>query len=138
MWAARERVSPPPQPPESGTVVVAVGDISCTQARVMTPSGTYPLGETVWTVQNHTFMFESTPGYAVILAIVFFIFCLLGLLFLLIKQRTVTGYVQVSVQGPGLYHATQIPVASTAAIADVEARVNYIRGLVVAVPRGSP
>ena len=76
---------------------------------------------------------ESIPSYAVVLAVVFFLVCLLGLLFLLIKERKTTGWMTVSVQGEGTYHATQIPVSSPAAVADVEGRVSYIRGLVAAL-----
>jgi hypothetical protein len=35
---------------------------------------------------------------------------LIGLLFLLVKERTTTGYVEVSVHSGDLYHKTQIPV----------------------------
>jgi len=41
--------------------------------------------------------------------------------------------VQVSVQGDGVYYATQIPVSSPSGVIDVEQRVNYIRGLVAAL-----
>ena len=60
--------------------------------------------------------------------------CLLGLLFLLVKEERTTGVMQVAVQADGFYHATQIPVGNVAAVADVENRVNYIRSLVASAP----
>ena len=78
-------------------------------------------------------MTESIPAWAIVCAIIFFIFCLLGLLFLLIKERKTQGFVQVSVQGHGVFHATQVPVSSPAQVMDIEQRVNYCRSLVAAL-----
>ncbi len=113
-------------------VLVTVGDIACTQTEVITPAGTFPLAGTVWMVSNNTQATESIPTYAIVLAIIFVVFCLVGLLFLLIKQRTIQGYVQVSVQGPNLYYATQLPIVAVPQITDIEQRVNFIRSLVAA------
>jgi hypothetical protein len=57
-------------------------------------------------VSNQTFATEVIPVWAIVLAIIFFVFCLLGLLFLLVKERRVHGAVQVGVQGPGFSYAT--------------------------------
>ncbi len=118
------------EPAPMEPVLVSAGDISCTQHRVVTPNGSFPLKGTNWTVSNNSVTTESLPTYAIVLAIVLFVFCLLGLLFLLIKERRTTGFVQVTVQGPGVVHSTQIPVSSPAQVLDIEQRVNYIRGLV--------
>ena len=104
--------------------------MACTDLTVHTPGGTYPLKGTTWIVSNQTQTTETIPGYAIVLAVVFFLFCLLGLFFLLIKERRTTGFVQVSVQGPGLYHAAQIPISHPSQIARVESQVNYARMLV--------
>jgi hypothetical protein len=117
----------------SEPILVAVGDISCTQHWVVTPAGAFPLAGTSWIVTNQTTTTERIPAVAIVLAVIFFVFCLLGLLFLLMKERTMSGWVTVSVQGPGGYHATQVPVTNPAQVADVEARVHYIRSLVAAV-----
>src|SRR5438067_10741741 len=84
----------------SEPTVVTVGDMAVTPTTVVTPAGRYPLAGTTWVVSNNTMMTESIPAYAIVLAIIFFVFCLLGLLFLLIKERKVSGFMQVSVQGP--------------------------------------
>jgi hypothetical protein len=123
--------TPAAQP--AGQVLVTIGDMACTQTTVITPTGSYPLAGTTWIVANNTVTTESIPAYAIVMAIIFFIFCLLGLLFLLIKERKTQGYVQVSVQGPGLFHATQVPVSSPAHVLDIEQRVNYCRSLVAAL-----
>jgi hypothetical protein len=115
-------------------ILVTVGDISCSQYYVVTPGGTYPLAHTTWIMSNNSTTTESIPTYAIVLAVVFFVFCLLGLLFLLVKEHRTEGFVSVSVQGPGFFHVTQIPVTDRAQIADTEGRVNYIRSLVAALP----
>ena len=43
------------------------------------------------------------------------------------------GVVQVTVPGPGFMHTTSVPVASEMQMKDIEARVNYVRGLVIAL-----
>jgi hypothetical protein len=116
--------------------LVTIGDIAVTPTAVLTPAGRYPLAGTTWIVSNNTSTTESIPAYAVVMAIIFFLFCLLGLLFLLIKEKRVTGFMQVSVQGPGLYHMTQVPVSQVAHIIDIEQRVGYVRGLVAGLSAG--
>jgi len=129
--------APPPGPPPPAAavpgVLVTVGDIACTADEVITPNGRLPLARTVWVVQNNTTTTESIPTYAIVLAILFILVCLLGLLFLLIKERKTTGWLTISVQGEGTYYATQVPVSAPEAVVDVEGRVNYIRGLVAAL-----
>jgi hypothetical protein len=120
-------VAQPSYPP--GPPLVTIGDISCTQQAVITPSGSIPISEVNWTVADLTRTESRIPPWAIVLAIVFFLFCLLGLLFLLVKETTTTGYLQVTAQGPRFMHTTQIPVSSQAQIADVHARVNYARSL---------
>jgi len=117
-------------PPPAGTVLVTIGDIACTESTVVTPAGAFPLKGTTWIVSNQAQTTESIPAYAIVLAVIFFLFCLLGLFFLLIKERRTRGFVQVSVQGDGFYHATQISVSHVTQIPQIEAQVNYVRTLV--------
>jgi hypothetical protein len=127
-------VEPIGAPTAQDPILVTVGDIACTQTELITPNGRYPLDGTTWVVTNQTQTSERIPGYAIVLAIIFAFACLLGLLFLLMKEKTVQGYMQVSGQGPGVYYASQVPISLPAQVADVESRVNYIRGLVAALP----
>lgn len=116
--------SPPPAP-----VLLTVGDIHCTQTAVIVPHGTYGLAGTQWTHTDMSHTRTSIPAWAIVCAIIFFFFCLLGLLFLLVKEEQTSGYAQVSVQGPNLLHTTQIPINSLGAAQDIAARVAYARQL---------
>lgn len=116
------------------SVLVTVGDISCTQTSVITPDGRHSLRRTSWIVSNNTKTTERIPPWAIVCAIIFFVFFLLGLLFLLVKERRTQGHVQVSVRGEGLFYATQVPVTNPEQITDIEQRVNCIRCLVTALP----
>jgi len=117
-------------------VLVTIGDISVTSTTVYTPSGSRPLTEVSWTFTDMSMTSQAIPTWAIVCAIVFFLFCFLGLLFLLAKEDKTTGGVQVTVHGPGFVHTTSIPVASIAQVADINARVNYVRTLVASTPQG--
>jgi hypothetical protein len=110
-------------------VMVTIGDISVTSTAVYTPSGSRSLSEVSWTFTDMSVTSQNIPTWAIVCAIVFFVFCLLGLLFLLAKENSTTGAVQVTVHGPGFVHTTTIPVSSVQQIADINARVNYVRTL---------
>ena len=120
----------------SETALVTVGDITCTQHWIYTHNGAFPLAGSSWTFTNQTTTTERMPQVAIVLAVIFFIFCFLGLLFLLMKEKVTQGWVTVTVTSPGGYHATQIPISNQAQIADVEHRVHYIRSLVAAARIG--
>ena len=75
---------------------------------------------------------ETIPTWAIVCAVVFFVFCFLGLLFLLAKERHTEGFVQVVVQGPHLLHTVQLPVWSQEQVWDYNQRVNYARSLAAA------
>jgi hypothetical protein len=111
-----------------------LGEIAVADTRVHTPVGSYPLRGTTWTVSNQTFVTQGIPAWAIVLAIVFFIFCLLGLLFLLVKERRVNGVVQVSVVGPGFSYSTYIPVYNEMAVFEVSRQVDWIRYQVAQLP----
>lgn len=100
--------------------VLTIGDIGITtDGLVVTPNGTAPLRSTRWIALDQSMTTRTIPSYAIVLAVVFALFCLLGLLFLLIKEDRTTGYVLVSVSGDHLQHSTQIPVTSPFAVAQV-------------------
>jgi hypothetical protein len=111
-------------------VRVRLGDVSVSDTRIQLPHGMYPLAGTTWMVTNQTYVTESIPAWAIVCAILFFIFCLLGLLFLLVKERRLYGSMQVSIQGPGLSHSTYIPVNSEIQIFQINNSVDWIRGQV--------
>jgi hypothetical protein len=128
----------PPGPPQPGqpphaagpdAVLVTIGDIACTSTEVITPSGRCPVGTATWTFTDMSRTTKSIPTWAIVCTVIFFVFCLLGLLFLLVKEERTEGSVQVVVQGPGLLHQIQLPVSSVAQIQDYAARVAYARNV---------
>jgi hypothetical protein len=105
---------PPPgmtPPPGNDPVLLSIGDISVTQTQIHVPQGRFPVNGTTWAVQDSTQVTESIPPVAIILTVVFVWFCLIGLLFLLMKQKRYTGFVTITVTGVGLYHSVQFPSA---------------------------
>jgi hypothetical protein len=121
----------PAQTLPAGPVLVTIGDISVEQYRIVTPAGVLPTQGTNWSAMDMTRTEEKIPAYAIVLAIIFFIVCLLGLLFLLIKERKTTGFVQVTVQHGPRTHNTHVAAANQTQVADTLARVNYARTLCV-------
>ena len=113
--------------------LVQIGDISVDQQWVRTPSGSARTGQVTWTLQDLTRREQVIPTYAIILAVVTSVMtCLLGLLFLLIKEERPRGWLQVTVQGPNFVHSTQVPVSHQDMVTDVYARVDYARSLTAA------
>jgi hypothetical protein len=113
-------------------VLVTIGDIACTADSVITPSASRPIREVTWTFTDMSRTTEGIPTWAIVMAIVFFIVCFLGLLFLLARETRTEGFVQITVQSPGFLHAVQLPVSSPTQVADYNARVNYARSLAAA------
>jgi hypothetical protein len=111
-------------------VLVVIGDISVTPTTVYTPTGSRPLSEVGWTFTDLSSTSQAIPTWAIVCAVVFFLACFLGLLFLLAKENSTTGAVQVTVHGPGFVHTTTMPVSSIEQVADINARVSYVRSLV--------
>jgi len=120
--------------PDAGwdRIVAQVGDIGVGRHHVYLPDGRYPLRGSAWRVNDQLHEVTQIPSYAIVLAVIFAVVFLLGLLFLLIKERTVQGVVQVTVQGEGFAHATQVPVSSYSAARTVRHQVNHIRHLAAA------
>ncbi|WP_407550972.1 hypothetical protein QOM21_16755 [Streptomyces sp. Pv4-95] len=123
---------PGQQPAGAATgMSLSLGDIAVTGDTIMTPAGPMPLRGAIWTATDMSRTEEKIPAHAVVLAIVFFLFCLLGLLFLLMKERVTTGFVQVTVNSGGRHHSTMIPVQSREQVMFVLNQVNYARSLSV-------
>ncbi|HET6950644.1 MAG TPA: hypothetical protein VFI47_09725 [Acidimicrobiales bacterium] len=123
---------PPDVPPHDDDVVVRVGSIGAGMRWLHLPDGSVPLRGTAWRISDQVHTTTQIPSYAIVLAVIFSVFFLLGLLFLLIKETTVEGVVQVGVEGDGFSYATQVPVASYAEVREVHHRVKAIRHLAAA------
>lgn len=113
----------------SAPVLVTIGDIACTGEEVITPSGRAPIAGTTWTFTDMSRTDRTIPAWAIVLTVLFVWFCFLGLLFLLVKEERTTGWAQITVQGRGLMHVTQVPVYSPMVVMDLNSRVNYARSL---------
>ncbi|MEU6116052.1 hypothetical protein ABZ840_16180 [Streptomyces sp. NPDC047117] len=111
--------------------LLMLGDITVIPDGILTPVGQLPLKGAVWTVQDMSRTEEKIPTHAIVLAVVFFVFCFLGLLFLLMKEKSTTGYIQVAVHSGGKYHAAMIPATHENVVFQVTQQVNYARSLSV-------
>ncbi|MEU0085612.1 hypothetical protein [Streptomyces sp. NPDC006274] len=122
---------PVPVPPMAmgGQPLVAIGDIMVLQDSIVTPAGTLPLKAAVWNATDLSRTEEKIPTYAIVLAIVFAVFCLLSLFFLLIKEKTTAGYIQVTVTNGGKHHSTMIPAHRPETFQMVMGQINYARSL---------
>ena len=111
-----------PQPPAVAPVaavpgfVFQLGDIGVTNDTVVTTSGNVALVGTSWFARDYSRTEDKIPTWAIVLAVVFAVFCLLGLLFLLVKEKTTTGYIEVQVQSGQFRHVTHIPVWTQAQV----------------------
>ncbi|WP_327168667.1 hypothetical protein [Streptomyces subrutilus] len=121
--------APPYGPFPGGGGMLSLGDISVVGDQIVTPSGTMPLRGSIWNATDFSRTEEKIPTHAIVLAVVFAVFCLLGLLFLLMKEKVTTGYVQVTVSGGGRHHATMIPAVDAHTYAWVMSQVNQARAL---------
>ncbi|WP_156723151.1 hypothetical protein [Streptomyces apocyni] len=118
-----------PMYPMGGAPLLAIGDITVIGDQIVTPSGTMPLKGAVWNATDFSRVEEKIPSHAIVLAVVFALFCLLGLLFLLMKEQVTTGYIQVTVTSGGRHHATMIPATGPQTLPWVMGQLNYARSL---------
>lgn len=119
----------------SEPILVALGEMACSQFHVITPVGTYPLAWTTWEIGNRSSTTKYTPAWAIVLAVIFSFVFLVGLFFLLIKRSRTEGFLLVSAHGPDFSYVAHIDVASPMEIAEIEAKVEYVRRLVAAQPQ---
>jgi hypothetical protein len=117
------------QPQDAHQLLGTVGDISFSANSVNVPGRSFPMAGTIWNVRDMSVTTTRIPGWAIVCAILFALFCLLGLFFLLVKETTTTGYVEVEVRHGADYHVSQIPVQGTHTIMQVRQIVDYARSL---------
>ena len=114
---------PLPPPPNLNPFILTIGDIGITPSEVVTPNGTAPLAGSQWICTDMTSTQSKIPAWAIIMAIIGALLCLVGLLFLLVKEEVTTGYVEVSVRAGSVYHKTQIPVSNQQQISQIRQQV---------------
>jgi hypothetical protein len=122
----------PAPPPSSGQPLVRFGDISFTDQWVITPQGTVPLANTQIYITDQTRTERFIPTWAIVLAVIGFFFFLLGLLFLLVKETRVTGFMQITVTNGTFTYQTGEPAGynPAAQLYELQTRANYARGLI--------
>ncbi|MGW7401336.1 hypothetical protein ACWGH7_33275 [Streptomyces cyaneofuscatus] len=118
-----------PAPGQGGVPVLSIGDITVMSDAIVTPSGTMPLKGAVWTATDMSRTEEKIPAHAIVLAIVFALFCLIGLLFLLMKEKRTVGFIQVTVTSGGRHHGTMIPATGPHTFTAVMGQVNQARSM---------
>ena len=109
--------------------LITIGDIGVTQDTVVTPNGNGPLAGSQWIVTDRTQVESAIPTWAIVMAIVFALACLLGLLFLLVKEQRVRGFVEVSVRTGDVVHMTQLPVQNANDVNRYRALVSQAQSL---------
>ena len=112
-----------------GVPLVSIGDITVLNDSIVTPSGTMPLRGSVWNATDMSRTEEKIPTHAIVLAVVFAVFCLLGLLFLLMKEKKTTGFIQVMVTSGGGHHTTMLPANHPGDFMTVMGQISYARSL---------
>ena len=113
-------------------VVVTIGDALITPDSVLVPQGRFPLAGTSWTVQDSTSIVTTRPVWAKRLAAILGV-TVVGLLFLLVKDRREGGFVSATVVGAGLYHSVKFPPGAQSR-AHVAGLVNQARALAATAP----
>jgi hypothetical protein len=121
--------SPAPAPAPASPYILTIGDIGVTPESVVTPNGTAPLRGSQWIVMDMSRTESRIPGWAIVMAVIFAFLCLVGLLFLLVKETTTTGYVEVSVRSGDLYHRTQLPVFGPESVSQIRQLVGQAQTL---------
>ena len=119
-------------PSSQASFAYIIGDIGITSDTVVTPNGNCPLAGSTWIVRDESTTAEKIPTWAIVMAILFAAACLLGLLFLLVKERRTTGYVEVTVRGGNLFHVVQIPIHEPAQVVGIRDQVNQVQSRAVA------
>ncbi|WP_327369424.1 hypothetical protein [Streptomyces sp. NBC_01217] len=119
----------PALPSGGGVPMLAFGDITVMNDQIVTPAGTMPLKGAVWTATDLSRTEEKIPTVAIVLAIIFALLCLIGLLFLLMKEKKTTGFIQVSVTSGGRHHSTMIPATGPQTFQMVMAQITTARSM---------
>lgn len=111
--------------------LVSIGNVHATPDWVVTPAGTWPISTVNVTTQDQTATTTHTPAWAIIMVILFIWFFLLSLLFLFAREPRVSGYVNVTLWGPGGQSYTEnVPVWNAAQRADTFQRVTYLQSII--------
>jgi hypothetical protein len=118
-----------PPPPVAAGFLLTIGDIGITADSIVTANGNAPLAGSQWIFTDRTNSEQKIPSWAIVMAIIFTLACLIGLFFLLVKETRITGYAEVSVRSGSLVHMTQLPVRNEGDIARYRGMVAQAQSL---------
>ncbi|GLZ76045.1 hypothetical protein Afil01_08520 [Actinorhabdospora filicis] len=122
---AQHRPAPMPVPEFH---VGLLGPIRVTNARVYTPLGAYPLNEVRWWIGDKIVYVEETPEWARLSGLAGIPFSLgLSMLFWLVKEVRVDGYVKIQVSHRDASYVTRVPVRSFAELHHLHWVVQWAR-----------
>ena len=124
-----------PSPAIPDPVVLTIGDIGVTRYWVVTPNGSAPLAGSTWIPRDMTRTDSKIPTWAIVLAVIFALFCLVGLFFLLVKEQVTRGYFEVTVTSESLMHTTQIPISREFQVAQMRQLVSQAQSMAAAAAR---
>jgi len=111
--------------------LVSIGNIHATAHHVVTPAGTWSIADVNVATIDQTQTYTKTATWAIVLAIVLVWFFLLSLLFLLVRETRIQGYIAVSVTTRwGHSYVEQVPVINGQGRADVFGRATYLQSLI--------
>jgi hypothetical protein len=118
-----ERAGLPSDPP----ILLSIGHVHVTEHFVITPAGTWPLADVNVTTVDQTAVTTHTPGWAIVMVIVFIWFFLLSLLFLLAKERRMGGWVAVHIQAGPYSYTEQVPIRAEYQRMEVFNKVHFLQ-----------
>jgi hypothetical protein len=118
-----ERAGLPADPP----ILLSIGHVHVTEHFVITPAGTWPLADVNVTTVDQTAVTTHTPGWAIVMVIVFIWFFLLSLLFLLAKERRMGGWVAVHIQAGPYSYTEQVPIRAEYQRMEVFNKVHFLQ-----------
>lgn len=118
-------------PAASGAYMLTIGDIGLTPASIVTPVGVGPLTGSQWIITDRSFYVRQLPVRAIVVAILFIWLCLLSLLFLLVRQPRLTGWVDVTVASGNVAHTTSIAVSRVEHVGIVRQQVATAQAIAV-------
>jgi hypothetical protein len=110
--------------------LVTIGSVGATPDRIVTPSGTWELANVNVSVQDQTATTTHVPAWAIVAVVLTVWFFLLGLLFLLARERRTQGNIAVTLVSGGRMHTEFIPVWNEAQRIDVFNRVGYLQNVI--------
>jgi hypothetical protein len=111
--------------------LVTIGAIGATPEFAVTPGGSWHLADVNVSAHDQTSTTTHTPGWAIVMTVITVWFFLLGLLFLLARERRTQGFVAVQLWASnGQSYTEHIQVWTEQQRADVLNRVNYLQSLI--------